>query len=248
MNFFSRIFSKPDNSVAADLSVIGVDMHSHFIPGIDDGAKTMDDSLQLLRGMQEFGYRKVITTPHVMSDFFRNTPEIILGGLEQLKNAAKAEGLHVDIDAAAEYYDDFDFDKKLEQEKLLTFGGNYLLFEVSYLNEPQNVNSLIFRIITSGYKPVLAHPERYPFWYRRLEVFEEMKEKGVLLQLNINSLTGHYSPEAKKVAEHLIDKNMVDFLGSDCHHAGHQQLMQRAVRTKAVHKLLGSGMLRNNQL
>jgi protein-tyrosine phosphatase len=248
MNFFSRLFSKPDPVLAADLSLIGVDMHSHFIPGIDDGAKTIDDSLQLLRGMQEFGYRKVITTPHIMSDFFRNTPEIILGGLENVRKAAAADGLSLEIDAAAEYYDDFDLDKKLEHEKLLTFGGNYLLFEVSYLNEPQNINSLIFRFITNGYKPVLAHPERYPFWYRRLDVFEEMKEKGVLLQLNINSLTGHYSPEAKKVAEHLIDKQLVDFLGSDCHHAGHQQLMQRAVRTKALHKLLGSGMLRNSQL
>lgn len=248
MNFFSRLFSKPDPVLAADLSLIGVDMHSHFIPGIDDGAKTIDDSLQLLRGMQEFGYRKVITTPHIMSDFFRNTPEIILGGLENVRKAAAANGLSLEIDAAAEYYDDFDLDKKLDQEKLLTFGGNYLLFEVSYLNEPQNINSLIFRFITNGYKPVLAHPERYPFWYRRLDVFEEMKEKGVLLQLNINSLTGHYSPEAKKVAEHLIDKQLVDFLGSDCHHAGHQQLMQRAVRTKALHKLLGSGMLRNSQL
>lgn len=248
MNFFSRLFSKPDPVLAADLSVIGVDMHSHFIPGIDDGAKTMEDSLQLLRGMQDLGYRKVITTPHIMSDFFRNTPEIILGGLADVRKAAAANGLQIEIDAAAEYYDDFDLDKKVAYEKLLTFGGNYLLFEVSYLNEPQNINSMIFRFITNGYKPVLAHPERYPFWYRRLEVFEEMKEKGVLLQLNINSLTGHYSPEAKKVAEYLIDKQLVDFLGSDCHHAGHLQLMQRAVRTKALHKLLGSGLLRNSQL
>lgn len=248
MNFFSRLFSKPDPVLAADLSVIGVDMHSHFIPGIDDGAKTMEDSLQLLRGMQDLGYRKVITTPHIMSDFFRNTPEIILGGLADVRKAAAANGLQIEIDAAAEYYDDFDLDKKVAHEKLLTFGGNYLLFEVSYLNEPQNINSMIFRFITNGYKPVLAHPERYPFWYRRLEVFEEMKEKGVLLQLNINSLTGHYSPEAKKVAEYLIDKQLVDFLGSDCHHAGHLQLMQRAVRTKALHKLLGSGLLRNSQL
>lgn len=248
MNFFSRLFSKPDPVLAADLSVIGVDMHSHFIPGIDDGAKTMEDSLQLLRGMQDLGYRKVITTPHIMSDFFRNTPEIILGGLADVRKAAAENGLQIEIDAAAEYYDDFDLDKKIAHEKLLTFGGNYLLFEVSYLNEPQNINSMIFRFITNGYKPVLAHPERYPFWYRRLEVFEEMKEKGVLLQLNINSLTGHYSPEAKKVAEYLIDKQLVDFLGSDCHHAGHLQLMQRAVRTKALHKLLGSGLLRNSQL
>jgi tyrosine-protein phosphatase YwqE len=248
VNFFKKIFSAPDPAIAADLSVIGVDMHSHFIPGIDDGAKTMEDSLTLLRGMQELGYRKVITTPHVMSDFFRNTPEIILGGLEKVRAAATAGGIDLEVHAAAEYYDDFELDKKIDNEKLLTFGENYLLFEVSYLNEPNNVNNLIFKLRTSGYKPVLAHPERYPFWYKRLDVFESLKEKGVLLQLNINSLTGHYSPDAQKVAEYLIDKNMVDFLGSDCHHAGHLQLMQKAVRTKALHKLLASGSLRNTQL
>jgi protein-tyrosine phosphatase len=248
VNFFRKLFSSPDPAIAADLSVVGVDMHSHFIPGIDDGAKTMEDTLLLLRGMQEYGYRKVITTPHVMSDFFRNTPEIILSGLEKVRAAATAEGIDIEIQAAAEYYDDFELDKKLDTEKLLTFGDSYLLFEVSYLNEPNNINNLIFKIRTSGYKPVLAHPERYPFWYRRMDVLESLKEKGVLLQLNINSLTGHYSPDAKKVAEYLIDKNMVDFLGSDCHHAGHQQLMQKAIRTKALHKLIASGSLRNAQL
>lgn len=248
MSFLKRLFASPDPAIAADLSVIGVDMHSHFVPGIDDGAKTIEDALALLRGMEAFGYRKIITTPHVMGDFYRNTPETILGGLEKLKEAAVAEGISLELQAAAEYYDDFELDKKLDSEKLLTFGDQYLLFEVSYLNEPSNINSLIFKIITSGYKPVLAHPERYPFWYKRFDMFETLKEKGVLLQLNINSLTGHYSPEAKKVAEYLIDKNMVDFLGSDCHHIGHQQLMQKAVRTKALHKLLASGNLRNAQL
>lgn len=248
MNFFSRLFRKPDSAEAADLAVIGVDMHSHFIPGIDDGAQTMDDALQLLRGMQEMGYRKLITTPHIMGDHYRNTPEIILGGLKNLQNAAQADGLSLELAAAAEYYDDFDLEQKLQKERLLTFGKDYLLFEVSYLNEPQNLSALIFNLRTNGYTPVLAHPERYPFWYNKFEIFEELKSNGVLLQLNINSLTGHYSPAAKKIAEQLIDKNMVDFLGSDCHHLGHQQLMRNALQQKSLHKLLASGNLRNSFL
>lgn len=247
MNLFHRLFPV-DPGIAADLSVLGTDMHSHFIPGIDDGAKTMEGALELLRGMQAFGYRKLITTPHVMGDFYRNTPETILGGLAKLREAAAAEGLTVALEAAAEYYADFDLEQKLKAGRLLTFGDNYLLFEVSYLNEPQSLHALIFELITSGYKPVLAHPERYPFWYRNLELFESLKEKGVLLQLNINSLTGHYSPEARRVAEHFINNNMVDFLGSDCHHPGHLQLMEKAVRQKALHKLLASGKLRNATL
>jgi tyrosine-protein phosphatase YwqE len=248
MNFFSRLFGKPDPAEAADLAVIGVDMHSHFIPGIDDGAQTMDDALQLLRGMQEMGYRKLITTPHIMGDHYRNTPEIILRGLKNLQNTAQADGLNLELAAAAEYYDDFDLEQKLQQERLLTFGNDYLLFEVSYLNEPQNLSALIFNLRTTGYTPVLAHPERYPFWYNKFEIFEEFKAKGVLLQLNINSLTGHYSPRAKKIAEQLIDKNMVDFLGSDCHHIHHQQLMRNALHQKSLHKLLASGSLRNSFL
>jgi tyrosine-protein phosphatase YwqE len=248
VNFFSRLFQKIDPAEAADLAVIGVDMHSHFIPGIDDGAQTMADTLQLLRGMQELGYRKLITTPHVMGDHYRNTPEIILGGLAHLREAAKTDGLHLELAAAAEYYDDFDLEQKLQRERLLTFGENYLLFEVSYLNEPQNLSTLVFNLRTNGYTPVMAHPERYPFWYNKFAIFEELKSKGVLLQVNINSLTGHYSPAAKKLAEQLIDKNMVDFLGSDCHHIGHQQLMRNALRQKALHKLLGSGLLRNSSL
>ncbi|MGL4596925.1 MAG: tyrosine-protein phosphatase [Bacteroidia bacterium] len=232
----------------ADLSVLHCDMHSHFIPGIDDGAKTMADTLEMLRGMEDFGYKKIITTPHIMGDYYRNTPEIILGGLEQVREAAKKEGINLELEAAAEYYFDFDLEQKLNSEKLLTFGKNYLLFEVSYLNAPENLDGLIFKMQTQGYKPILAHPERYPFWYNSFETYERLRDKGVLFQLNINSLTGYYSPATKKIAERMIDERMIDFLGSDCHHLGHQKLMQQVRNNPHLHKLLASGLLKNNLL
>ncbi len=249
MGIFSSLFRKSNPGDPVDLSVLGCDMHSHFIPGIDDGAKTMRDSLELLRGMEELGYRKVITTPHIMGDFFRNTPVIINSGLDQVRSAARAEGLQIEIEAAAEYYFDFDLEAKLRKEPLLTFGNNYLLFEVSYMNAPDNLDQFIFQLQTSGYKPVLAHPERYPFWFtKNLEHYEKLKDKGVLFQLNINSLTGHYSPATKKVAEQMIAKGWYEFLGSDCHHPGHLELMEKARSEKSLQTLIASGKLLNSTL
>src|ERR1035437_9762587 len=183
MSFHSKIFGKSTRtSVAADLSVLKCDVHSHFIPGIDDGAQTMEDSMALIREFYNLGYKKVITTPHILSDGFKNNPENILGGLEKVRVALKNENIPIQIEAAAEYYIDFDFDRKLENEKLLTFGKNYVLFEVSYLNAPDNLETIIFKLLTNGYKPVLAHPERYNFWHQKFEKYEQLKEKGVLLQ------------------------------------------------------------------
>ncbi|GAB4139287.1 MAG: capsular polysaccharide biosynthesis protein [Bacteroidia bacterium] len=248
MGLFSGLFGKKKAGAPFDLSRIGTDIHSHFIPGIDDGAKTMKDSLELLRAMEEFGYRKVITTPHIMSDFFRNTPEIILTGLEQLKSSALKEGINIELEAAAEYYYDYDFESRIGKEKLLTFGEKYLLFEVSYMNAPDNLDQLVFNLQSNGYKPVLAHPERYPFWFRDFSTFEKLKDKGVYFQLNINSLTGHYSPATKKIAEQMIDKDMYEFLGSDCHHSGHVELIRRVRTEKYLEKLFVSGKLLNGTL
>jgi protein-tyrosine phosphatase len=249
MGIFGKLFSrKSTTGTPVDLSVLGTDMHSHFLPGIDDGAKTIEDTMQMLRMMQELGYKKVITTPHIMSDFYRNTPEIVHGKLEEVRTAVREEGLSLQVDAAAEYYLDFDFERKLNEEKLLTFGQNYLLFEVSYMNAPDNLEDIIFKMHTRGYKPVLAHPERYNFWHSNFAKYEEIRERGALLQLNVNSLTGYYSVATKKIAETLIDKGMVDLLGTDCHHAGHLELLKKCRYEKHLHKLLESPNLLNRTL
>lgn len=248
MGLFSRLFSKSKPGEPIDLGVLGTDMHSHFIPGIDDGSKTMRDSIEMITVMSELGYKKVITTPHIMGDFYRNTPEIINSGLEQVRRAVKEAGLDIEVEAAAEYYYDFELERKLDNERLLTFGNEYLLFEVSYMNSPENLDGLIFKMQTEGYKPVLAHPERYPYWFRDIKNFERLKDKGVLFQLNINSLTGYYSVETAKMAAQMIDKGWYEFAGTDCHHAGHLELLKK-VRTSAIlRKLVESGKLLNSTL
>ncbi len=248
MSLFNLFKKNTRLKVPVDLSVLGCDMHSHFIPGIDDGAKTMEDSVQLITEMHQLGYRKVITSPHIMSDFYRNTPEIILGGLELVRAALKAAAVPIRVEAAAEYYLDYDLERKLDEEKLLTFGDNYVLFEVSFLNAPENLFHVIFKMQTLGYKPVLAHPERYNFWHTDFSKYENLVEKGVKLQLNLNSLTGYYSMATKKIAEQMIDRNMISFLGTDCHHMGHVNLLKNVVYEQHLQKLIESGTLLNNTL
>ncbi len=230
--------SKSDSLPLADLSSLSTDMHSHLIPGIDDGAKTIEESIELIRTLHGLGYTKLITTPHIMSDYFRNTPEIIYKGLEEVRAALIENNIPVQISAAAEYYIDDGFMRKLEEEKLMTFGDNYLLVEVSYINPPDNVRDILFRAQVLGYRPILAHPERYPFWYRTIEEYQKFYDMGVLLQLNLNSLSGYYGLDAKRVAEKLIDLQIISALGTDLHHSKHGEFLQRTVNEKYLQKIL----------
>jgi len=231
-----------------DLGLLGTDIHSHFIPGIDDGSKDMAMSLELLNGMASYGYKKVITTPHVMSDMYKNTPEIINEGCDKLRQAIEAADLDMKVECAAEYYLDMEFGDKVNRKELLTFGDNYVLFELPFTMEPPNMGEVIFEMQLSGFKPVLAHPERYGYWFNDFEKYEQLDAKGVLLQLNINSLTGHYGPEVKKIAERLIDNELISLLGSDCHHMGHIEGIDHARRLPYLHKLVNSGKLINKNL
>ena len=226
-------------------------MHSHLLPGLDDGAETVEHSLDLLRALRELGFRKLIMTPHIMGDFYKNTPESIRAALEQLRAAAAAAGLgDVELDCAAEYYlDEFLGHKLTDGTEMLTFGGDkrYLLFETSYMNEPLNLFETIFELKAQGYRPVLAHPERYTYLYGRFGEIEKLRQDhGVLLQVNLNSLAGYYSPAAKKVAEQLVDGGLVDFVGTDTHHLRHTDtLLRRTIPQPHMTKLRQLPLLNN---
>ncbi|MFM1744078.1 MAG: hypothetical protein RLZZ630_15 [Bacteroidota bacterium] len=241
-SLFNR-FRPKEEIEPIDFSGLGADMHSHLIPGVDDGAKTMEESLQLIEGLHSLGYRKLVTTPHIMSDYYRNTPEIILEGLERVREAVKEKGLDMQIDAAAEYYIDDGFVKKMEEGPLLTFGNKYLLVEVSYMNAPDSIHSIIFQAQTSGYRVVLAHPERYPYWYRDFDQYRKFYDMGVTLQLNLNSLSGYYGPDARHIAEKLIEEGLIGALGTDMHHTRHLEALQRTTREKLLHTLLEMPMI-----
>jgi protein-tyrosine phosphatase len=233
------------------LAALKADMHSHLLPGLDDGAETLAHSLDLLRELRTLGFTKLVMTPHIMGDFYKNTPEGIRNALGTLRTAAAEAGLaDVLLECAAEYYLDEWLGRKLtDGTELLTFGGEqrYLLIETSYLNEPLNLKGTIFDLQAAGYRPVLAHPERYVYFYPRFADIEKLRrDYGVLLQLNLNSLAGYYSPAARHMAEKLIDAGLVDFVGTDTHHLRHTAaLASKTVKSAYFRKLMELPLLNN---
>lgn len=239
------LFKKKKIVPEFNFSSIGTDMHSHIIPGIDDGAQTLNDSFLLAKKFKALGYHKLIATPHIMADYFRNTPDTIHRGLDALRNGLKDIGLELEVDAAAEYYLDETLEKKIRQKEVLTFGGNYLLFELSYINAPQNLIDFIKMMQDAGYKPILAHPERYPYYYGAFENYHQIRETGCLLQMNTIALTGYYGSGAKKVAEEMVENHMVDFIGSDMHHLKHAAALEDSLTTPFIENLLSQEQLKN---
>ena len=229
-----------------DFSILKTDIHSHFIPGIDDGSPDMETTISLIKEMQQLGFKKVITTPHVMSDFFQNSSETILNGLADVRAELKIQNINMEIDAAAEYYIDYDFEQKIGKEQLLTFGDNYLLVELSFMEASQNFYNIIFKLQLEGYKVVLAHPERYNYY--QMKDYDDLVSRGVLLQINWLLLLGYYSPGIKSKTENLITKEIVSFVGTDCHNMNHAELYKECQVNKAWHDLNNSGKLLNSTL
>jgi len=225
-----------------------VDLHSHLIPGIDDGAQNMEESLTLLKALEAMGYKKVITTPHIMMDAYRNNSEIILSGLEKLKKAAKEEGISLDIEAAAEHYLDEGFYDHLYTERVMSIEGKYLLFETSYISKPMQMEEMIFEIGSAGFTPLLAHPERYRYVKAWREEYTRWKELGVYFQVNLNSLGGHYGKDAQEKALFLSSEGMIDFLGSDTHHQKHVETLQKVLQSEHYAQVYQKNRILNNTL
>ena len=229
-----------------DFSVLNTDMHSHLIPSIDDGSQCLDESLELILALNNLGFSKIITTPHTMSDFYKNTPEIINNGKEEVKKALKKLNINVEFEASSEYYVDYDFQQKINSGEFLTFGSKYILIEFPFIDNPKNIDEIIFQLQLSGYNVVLAHPERY--MYFDLKDYKKFTDKGVFLQLNLLSITGYYSPEVKEKAKQLIENDLVSFVGTDCHNIRHAQKLKECFTNPLWHQLSKSEKLLNNTL
>ncbi|MFM7104794.1 MAG: tyrosine-protein phosphatase, partial [Flavobacteriales bacterium] len=181
-------------SVPVSLHPVLTDMHSHFLPGIDDGASSLEDSIELIKGMHSLGYRKLITTPHIYWDLYKNTRAIILEKLEIVRAELVRQEIDITLEAAAEYFCDENFEELIDKKDLLSFGNNYVLLEISFMDENVNLPRALFNLKLAGYKPVLAHPERYEYWHGKFSQYEKYFDQEIIFQLNINSLTGQYGP------------------------------------------------------
>lgn len=246
-----NFFKKSAKQVEPDLSFIGIDMHSHLLPGIDDGLQELEDSVSFIRDLQALGYKKLICTPHILSDLYPNSPETILPKLELVRRALREAHVDMQVEAAAEYMIDHMFAEllaKSKKEDLLTIAGDYILVEMSYLSPSPNFDQAIFDLRMLGLQPILAHPERYSYYHNQFEQYEHFKDLGCKLQVNLLSLSGAYGPHVKKAAERLFKNKMVDFLGTDMHHERHLEMLKTLATKKDFYELVSDAKILNNTL
>lgn len=222
-------------------SWLSQDIHSHILPGIDDGSPDIETSLQLLRSLSDAGINKFICTPHIIGDMYRNTPEIINNALAILKKAVAQNGMQIELSAAAEYMLDDHFMELLhKKEPLLTLKKNYILTELSYATAPGNLEQISFEINTHQYQPLMAHPERYPYYHKNYDAYSYLKELGFMLQVNLLSLTGYYGKSVAKAAEFILKNDLADFVGTDLHHFNHLKVLTDAKSIEIFEKHLGN--------
>ena len=224
-------------------------MHSHLLPGLDDGLSDLDTTLAFIKELHNLGYSKIICTPHILSGIYPNSPDTILPKLDLVRNALREKNIPVSVDAAAEYMVDTEFEAIIKSDgRLLTFGKNYILIEMSYVAASPNIEHVIFALRMKGLQPVLAHPERYNFYHRQFDQYERMIDLGCLLQVNLLSLLGYYGKPVKSAAEKLFSAKMVSLVGTDMHHENHLSALMELATRKEFYKLLQGAELLNQSL
>lgn len=222
-----------------------IDIHSHLLPGIDDGAKNITETAKLATAFEEIGISQFITTPHINHFVWNNSPETILKNSTETKLALENNNIKIPFLAAAEYFMDDWFEYHLKTEKLLTLKDNYVLVEMSYMNAPAQLYKILFDLQVAGYIPVLAHPERYMFYHKNFGEYEKLKKAGCLFQLNLLALVGYYGERINKIANQLLSKGMYEFTGTDVHHSKHIRSLNEKVKTDNISTL--KEVIANNQ-
>ncbi|WP_119792572.1 tyrosine-protein phosphatase [Flavobacterium anhuiense] len=222
-----------------------VDIHSHILPGIDDGAKNMTKSIELVSALQKLGVSQMVTTPHINHYVWNNSPEIIQSKLKETQKTLEENKIKMPVQAAAEYFIDSWLENHFKEEKLLTLKDNYVLVEMSYLNAPLNIYKTIFEIQVAGYIPVLAHPERYVFYHNKFSEYEKLKNAGCVFQLNLLSTVEYYGSQIAKTADDLLAKGMYNFCGTDVHHKKHIAAFDDKIKIKNIEPL--KEVIKNNQ-
>jgi protein-tyrosine phosphatase len=244
-----KLFSRSKNSSPGQYDFLRADMHSHLLPGIDDGAPDMKTAIELIKGMASLGYSKLITTPHIMWDMYKNRKELILEKLEIVRAELKAQEIPVELHAAAEYFlDDHVAGLLKNNEPLLPISGNMVLVEFSLAYPSHSLRDILFEMQMQGYLPVIAHPERYIYLQENKEFYEELKVIGCLFQMNILSLTGHYGKSVQEMAMYLVKKDYYDLVGTDLHHQRHLEALKSSSLVQQIQKLFPAGRLRNPDL
>lgn len=222
------------------------DVHSHVIPGLDDGSPDMEHSLFLIHAMKRWGIKRILATPHVTEETFENTPATITPAFNALKDALKEQRINIDIDFSSEYRVDEYFDKMLKEGTIKLLPNNHILLENSFLQEPWQLSDMIFNLQLKSYNIILAHPERYKYYIHKRTRYQELHDAGAMFQVNVLSLAGHYGKDVKENAIWLVENGLVDFLGTDLHNVNHVNSIDRLLNTSDYKKILKKINLKND--
>ncbi len=216
------------------------DVHCHILPGVDHGAQTVEDSLAMLRAQKDMGISRVVLTSHVTAETFENTPETLKSAFELLKQAvSEAEDLcHMQLFLSAEYRIDEFWDKQYKLGNQIAMPGNYILMENSFHQELLELDNLLFDLRVKGYRPILAHPERYGYYAQRHQRLEQLHNMGIKFQVNLLSLAGYFGQHCRETALWMAKNGMVDMLGSDMHGMDHAKVIKAYINSKEWRKLV----------
>lgn len=204
------------------------DRHSHLLPGVDDGFRTMEETLDALEYMESAGVSEIWLTPHIMEDIPNTTADL----RERFNELTAAYKGPIKLRLASENMLDNLFEQRLAANDLLPMNDSILLVETSYFNPPIEFQKLLGDIVAKGYRPLLAHPERYK--YMDIDDYASLKEQGILFQLNLGAIAGGYSKETQHKAAELLARGWYDFVGSDCHSLLHYQSAVNAPLSRSV--------------
>ncbi|MBD5234133.1 MAG: hypothetical protein HDS65_08160 [Bacteroidales bacterium] len=211
------------------------DIHCHVVPGVDDGSPDAATSADLIEAMQRFGISTIYASPHVTQNTFENSRETIAPAVAELREELAKRGNGIKFGHSAEYRIDELFMQRLENNELMLLPNDYILIENSFLQEPWNLDQLIFDLQVRGLRPILAHPERYAYYFGKKERLVELHNAGLLFQINLLSLAGAYGKAERMAAKYLIDKGLVDFMGTDIHKESHIKAIEAYLPTKEAH-------------
>lgn len=224
------------------------DIHCHIIPGVDDGSPDAERSAELIAAMQEFGIRRIIASPHVTAATFENDSSTLDPALDELHAELKRRGNDIEVSHAAEYRIDELFYSRLEKNDLMLLPNKHILIENSFIQEAWGIDSLIFDLQMKGLIPILAHPERYPFYQLQRDRIGQLRSMGLRMQINLLSLAGAYTKIERDTALYMIRNGLVDFIGTDIHNRRHIACISEYLSTKKAYAEMDAlrGVVRND--
>jgi protein-tyrosine phosphatase len=223
-----------------------MDLHSHLLPGLDDGARDTQEALQLMKTAANDGVAGIVATPHFVIGGYMPSRETILSNVEELRALAQAEGLSVSIYPGSECYLEHGLIDLLNKGEVLTIndGGKYLLVELPRMNFPSHAHQLLFELQLEGITPILAHPERNIAIAREPNLLIELIDRGILTQMNSGSLLGFYGSKVQEVAYILMSHKMVHMIGTDSHNPKRAEGLSLLRAFEEAEKLVDEAWLR----